>query len=135
MTVTSHRQLSLFALVGGCGFVVDAVLLQSLIWAGVGPVAARLASFPVAVVVTWLLHRRLTFADRRASRRGLELGKYLAAQIVSALLGLAAYTYLVLYVAFFRQVPLAALVVSSAIGTISNYLFSHYLVFTGERAN
>ncbi|MEO0614900.1 MAG: GtrA family protein [Pseudomonadota bacterium] len=134
MSVTSRRQISQFVLVGGCGFLVDAVLLQSLVWAGLDPVPARLASFPVAVVTTWLMHRRLTFADRRASRRGLELGKYLMAQIVSALLGLAAFTWLVLYTDFFARVPLAALVVSSAIGTVSNYLLSHYVVFTGERA-
>lgn len=135
MSVTSRRQIAQFVFVGGCGFLVDAVLLQSLVWSGMGPIMARLVSFPVAVVTTWLLHRRLTFASRRASRRGLELGKYLTAQIVSALLGLAAFTFLVLYAEFFTRMPLAALVVSSAIGTVSNYLFSHYLVFTGEHAS
>ncbi|MEM6810660.1 MAG: GtrA family protein [Pseudomonadota bacterium] len=133
MSVTSGRQISQFVLVGGCGFLVDAVLLQSLVWAGLDPLPARLASFPVAVLTTWLMHRRLTFADRRANRRGRELGKYLTAQIVSALLGLAAFTWLVLFTEFFARVPLAALVVSSAVGMVSNYLFSHYLVFTGER--
>ena len=135
MSVTSRRQLVLFALVGGCGFLVDAVLLQTLVWSGVGPIAARLASFPVAVVTTWLMHRRLTFSGRRTSRRGLELGKYMTAQIVSALLGLAVYTFLVLYAPFFARLPVAALAISSAVGMISNYLFSHYLVFTGEPAN
>lgn len=135
MSVTSRRQITLFVFVGGCGFLVDAVLLQALVWSGFGPIPARLASFPAAVVTTWLLHRRLTFSSRRASRRGLELGKYLTAQIVSALLGLAAFTFLVLFAPVFATYPIAALVVSSAIGTVSNYLFSHYLVFTGERAS
>lgn len=127
----SRRQVGAFVVVGGIGFVVDAVVLQSLVSGGVGPIAARCVSFPVAVVVTWLLHRRYTFAHRRASRRERELGKYFAAQIASALLGFGAYAALVLYEPFFARVPLAALVISSAIGMLSNYLLSHYVVFTG----
>ena len=130
MGLADRRQLAWFVIVGGCGFVVDASLLQALIWSGLHPVAARLFSFPAAVVATWLLHRRFTFAARRSERRSTELSKYLAAQVVSGLMGLAAFTWLVLFVEFFAAWPLAALVASAAISTVGNYLLNHYLVFT-----
>ncbi len=130
MSATNQRQLTWFIIVGGCGFIVDALMLQTLITVGLGPISARLLSFPVAVLFTWLMHRRFTFSARRSSRRSSELSKYLTAQIVSALLGLAAYTYLVLYQSFFAAWPVAALVVSAVCSMVSNYLLSHYLVFT-----
>lgn len=132
MSLTDRRQLAWFIIVGGCGFAVDATLLQTLIYVGLGPVTARLLSFPGAVLTTWLLHRRFTFAARRSEQRRAELSKYLTSQVVSAVAGLTIYTWLVLCYDIFAAWPLAALVVSAAVSTVCNYLFSHYLVFTGS---
>lgn len=125
-----------FIAVGIVGFLVDLAGLQGLLALDFDPITARVLSFPIAVVVTWLLHRRFTFSHRRRKKRSSELTRYMSAQIISALLGFAAYTTLVLQVPLFGTYPALALIVSSIVGAISNYMFSHYVVFneTGDSA-
>ena len=118
-----------FILVGGVGFLVDLAGLQGLLWAGFGPIGARLMSFPVAVLVTWMLHRRFTFAHRRSDRRALELTRYLSSQIASWAIGFAVYTTLVVRVPLCAEHPALALAASSIVAAISNYALSHFVVF------
>ncbi|MEM7611837.1 MAG: GtrA family protein [Pseudomonadota bacterium] len=125
-----RQQLIYFTLVGACGFVVDAALLQTMLWLGAGPITARFVSFPAAALVTWTLHRKFTFAHRRSDQRGQELGRYLGAQIFSAMIGFGSYALLVLNVALFHTYPLLALVVSAVFSTVSNFLLSHFIVFS-----
>lgn len=126
------RQVIHFCLVGGCGFAIEAIVLQAMLAAGYGPLVARFVGFPLAVSVTWLLHRRFTFAARRSKQRGRELGRYFAAQIASVVLGLAIYTALILFSEWFHNWPLAALVVSAAVSTVSNFLLSRFVVFNND---
>ncbi|MEM8548890.1 MAG: GtrA family protein, partial [Pseudomonadota bacterium] len=73
MSVAGKKQIASFTLVGIIGFAVDAAMLQlALSSLQLEPVRARLVSFPVAVVVTWMLHRQFTFAHRRSERRSTE---------------------------------------------------------------
>ncbi|MFK8052653.1 MAG: GtrA family protein [Woeseiaceae bacterium] len=124
------RQILFFLCIGTCGFLVEAIILQVLLWQGVGPIVARMIGFPVAVLTTWLLHRRFTFAAGKSDRKAQELTRYFSAQIFSALLGLGVYAWLVLSLPFFIKWPLAALVVSSVVGMVSNFLLSRFAVFT-----
>ncbi|MEO0576127.1 MAG: GtrA family protein [Pseudomonadota bacterium] len=134
MSVTERRQITAFVLVGLVGFLVDAAALQTALSVfHQAPIPARLYAFVPAVLVTWLLHRRFTFAQRRSDKRTLELGKYLGSQAFSWAVGFAVYSALVLSIAFFHRLPLAALAIQSAVGATCNYLLSHYLVFTNER--
>lgn len=134
MSITERRQIGTFVVVGLVGFLVDASALQiALSVFGQAPVPARLYAFAPAVLVTWLLHRRFTFAQRRSDKRTLELGKYIGSQSFSWAIGFAVYASLVLFVDFFHRLPLAALVLQSAVGATCNYLLSHYLVFTTKR--
>jgi len=121
--------LAKFLGVGLIGFTVDLVGLQWLLWMGYGPVVARSLTFPLAVLVTWALHRQFTFAHRRSDKRTSELTKYLSGQIAAALTAFGAYTWLVLQFDLFNQTPAYALIVSSVIGTTINYLSSHFVVF------
>lgn len=50
-----------FLIVGGLGFMVDFGLTQSLIWAGIHPVFSRPPAVIVAMLFTWVAHRRFTF--------------------------------------------------------------------------
>lgn len=118
-----------FIAVGIVGFLVDLAGLQVMLALDFDAITARVLSFPIAVVITWVLHRRFTFSHRRRKKRTSELSRYMTAQIVSALLGFAAYTTLVLHAPLFGEYPALALVVSSIIGAIINYVFSHFVVF------
>jgi putative flippase GtrA len=58
-------QIMRFLVVGGIGFVVDAVVLLLLVHgAGMSPVWARIPSLLIALTATWCLHRSFTFAWR-----------------------------------------------------------------------
>ncbi|MEL7310017.1 MAG: GtrA family protein [Pseudomonadota bacterium] len=132
MSQPISKTLSRFLAVGLIGFIVDLVGLQSMLYFGLDAVTARVVSFPIAVVVTWLLHRRYTFSHRRSNKRTRELTRYLSGQLLSNLLGFAAYTWLVLHLTTFAENPVMALIVSSAIGAATNYLVSHFVVFNGS---
>ncbi|MEM7765793.1 MAG: GtrA family protein [Pseudomonadota bacterium] len=119
-----------FCFVGGCGFIVEAVVLQLMLSFGFGPIQARCVGFPLAVLTTWALHRRFTFAAGRSEKRLRELSRYLTAQSFSVALGFIIYAVLVLQLATFRTWPLLALIVSSIVGTVSNFLLSRFVVFT-----
>ena len=66
-----------FCLVGGIGFVVDAVLLMLLHRiGGLSVIPARLLSFSIALTVTWLLNRLVTFRSGAARRKLREWQRY-----------------------------------------------------------
>lgn len=127
------KQFVTFALAGGVGFLVEAVVLKSVTLAGMNPVAGRFLSFPAAVVVTWLLNRRYAFAAQRSAERGAEFRRYLSGQAISAALGMPPYFLLVVYSPLFARFPLLALVVSAIVALIFNFLFARYFAFRGGR--
>ena len=56
-------QIIRFLLVGGIGFLIDAVALLLLVHgAGMSPVWARIPSLLIALTAAWWLHRSFTFA-------------------------------------------------------------------------
>lgn len=128
-----QREHYWFVVVGGCGFLTEAVVLQLMLATGHGPIVARLVGFPLAVTLTWLLHRQFTFATRRSRARGRELTRYFATQTSTAVFGLALYTVLVLFAPPFARWPLAALVVAAAVGIVLNFVLSKFVVFTAAR--
>lgn len=118
-----------FALVGVAGFLVDAGLL-TLINPLVGPYSGRLVSFAAAVFTTWLLNRRLTFADRRgAGPLWREFAAYFAAMAVGGAVNLAVYTLLVTFVAPVAQIPALGVAAGSLAGLIVNFALAHRFVF------
>jgi putative flippase GtrA len=130
-----------FGVVGGIGFVVDAAVLWALTGpASVDPYGARLGSFAVAVVVTWLLNRSFTFASTARPGGGetargpaAEFARYLGSQGLGWLVNFALYS---LVVAAFRTVDhiaLYALAVGSAAAMGLNFLLASYFVFGRPR--
>lgn len=128
-----HNQLLRFGMVGGIGFVVDAGVLQTLLWLGVGPYLGRLVSFLAAATATWLLNRRYTF--RAASHRGLlrEWLHYLSLMAVGGSANYGAYALCVANVALIRQYPVIGVAVGSLAGMSFNFLSAKYLVFRHAR--
>src|SRR4051794_15511124 len=83
-----------FALVGSIGFLVDAGILILIVKSGVNVHPARMASFAVAVCVTYALNRRFTFKSAAAGLGALKA--YGAVQIAGNLINMGVFTLLLL---------------------------------------
>jgi putative flippase GtrA len=120
-----------FAVAGACGFVADAAVLQALVFAGMGPRAARVVSVPVAITVTWLINRRATFGDRAGPPTLAEFARYVTASAVGLCVNLAVYMGLVTLGGIFRQWPVLALALANVVSLGMN--FSSYFAFVFRR--
>jgi putative flippase GtrA len=118
-----------FACVGAVGFAVDGGILTSLMRMGWEPLPARLVSFSVAVVTTWLLNKAWTFASAAPRARGGGM-RYAGVQIIGALINLAIFTLLIAVSPASRQVPWVPLAMAALAALVFNYLATRHLVFT-----
>jgi putative flippase GtrA len=100
-----------FVMVGGTGFAVDAILLKTIVVAGLAePIAARVFSIAVAGLVTWQLNRNFTFAPSGDSQLS-EATRYGGVVVAASLVNYVIYAGLMLAMPSLE--PLIALVVSS----------------------
>ena len=122
-----------FLLIGGVGFIVDASILATLVhlydW---GDYSARLVSFPVAVIVTWLLNRRFAFASGATSRRGREYTRYLGVQTVGSLINFLVYSLCIATIPIMDRWPVLALAVGVMVQIPFNFFGMQKFVFTGN---
>lgn len=126
-----QRQFLKFSFVGVVGFLVDTGTL-SILKRGFGfdPVIARVVSeFAIAMTVTWLLNRSLTFRDQRAGSVFREYLRFATANSIGNLLNFAVHSVLVENVGLFIRIPELGIVVGSAVGLIFNFTGSKYFVF------
>lgn len=115
------RVVRSFALVGGVGFAIEAILLTVLTQlAGWQPWLARLPSFVTAVLATWALNRRHTFAGRGLERRSVEALFYVVIQVCGAVINLAIFGLCLLHWPPLSRVP----VIPLAIGAIGGFAFN-----------
>ena len=124
------RRVRSFAAVGLIGFVVDAGLLAvGTTLLSMGPRVSRVISFPAAVLVTWILNRSFTFADRVSPRKTGEFLRYGMTSVVSAGLNLGVYFLALALLPDYAVAPYIALVFSAASGLISNFILYRFVVF------
>lgn len=77
--MTQINQFTRFCLVGGSGFVIDALLFFTLVHGAQTPwLSARILAFVGAVAVTWAGNRRFTFASQAGP--AAESARYLLTQ-------------------------------------------------------
>jgi len=100
-----------------------------------GLYAGRVASFSIAVLVTWALNRTFTFSDRRTSNWMQELALYVGSQSFGALTNMAVYAAAIFLSDWMHTYPLAALALGSAAGLVVNYTAAHFVVFRGSLAS
>ena len=67
------RQIGAFAIIGSLGFICDAGLTLAFAGLGAAPLAARAPAAVIAVTLTFLLNRTLTFAAQGAPISGAAL--------------------------------------------------------------
>ena len=110
-------QIMRFAIVGGLGFLVDAAILKGMVYLGTGPTVGRVISISVAMTFTWMAHRTLTFAVRKAPSWG-EYGHYVLSSLLGALINYGVY-----WVAVFFHAPLLlGLALGTIVGSVFNFL-------------
>jgi putative flippase GtrA len=121
------KRIAAFVLAGGTGFATDAAVLYLLTEpGGMNPFLARLASFSVAVCMTWAINRRLTFgpSQRSLAREGARYG------FVAIAVGLFNYlAYAGLLLAFPNLHPVAALAIASLAAMILSFIGYSRFVF------
>jgi putative flippase GtrA/glycosyltransferase involved in cell wall biosynthesis len=121
------KRLFSFVVVGGIGFVTDAVLLMGLLrFTALDPFTARLVAIAAALQVTWLLNRNFTFgkSTRHAAVEGM---RYSGVGIATSLLNYLVYSGLLVFIPDLR--PVIALTIGSAVATIFSYTGYAKLVF------
>lgn len=130
------REMLSFLLVGGVGFLVEAVILTSLtLYAQWSPWLARIPSFLTAVLVTWALNRRHTFPDRGLSNRSTEALFYTTIQGGGALINLGIFGICLALLPALAQIPVVPLAIGAAGGFAFNYLFSSKWLYSRYRSD
>lgn len=130
----AYRRFAKFVAVGGIGFLVDAaVLTLALRYLTESIYAARMLSFTMAVIATWLLNRTFVFAVREPRRLAAEYGRYLATQVVGALCNLLVFVALIEALPRLASTPIIPLAVGAVLGALANYAGSVYWVFNARR--
>ena len=116
-----------FVLVGLVGFAIDYGVLRLLVTAwGWHWAPARIPSFALAVLVTWMLNRAITFGS--SNRWAGESFRYLVTQSIGAVINLTVFSGIVMvFGAGALLVPLAG---GAAAGLVFNFLTSKYVVFS-----
>ena len=123
------REIFLFGIAGGIGFLVDAGVLY-LLKAAFGLYVARVVSFLAAAFTTWLVNRNLAFQARKS---GVSLHKefsaYLALMTSGGLVNYALYAWLVTSLNLAAQYPVIGVAVGSLGGMLVNFLTARFLLF------
>jgi putative flippase GtrA len=129
------RTLRNFALVGGVGFGIEALLLTLLVKvAGWQPWYARIPSFLTAVLVTWGLNRRHTFTGRGLERSSVEALCYILIQVGGAAINLAIFGALLFYWPPLGEVPVIPLAIGAIGGFAVNFGASNAFLYARRRA-
>lgn len=115
-------QIVRFGVVGSAGFVVDGGLLALLVAGGVDPYLARAFSFPVAVVVTWLLNRYWTFSTAERGNRGRQFRRYLSVQVLGSLANYCVYASWIFFFGISQNTILVGFVIGSGVGAVLNFV-------------
>jgi len=130
VNVATLRKFFLFGVAGGARFVVDTAVLYALKGA-LGPYGARVISFLVAVVATWLINRSFAFKAQRGEHLPIwrEFLHYLGAMILGGAVNYAVYAVLVATIPLFAEYLILAVAGGVAAGMVVNFLLADKLVF------
>lgn len=122
-----------FTFAGAVGFCVDASVLYLCV-DHFGPLIGRLISWSCAVFVTWLINRRLAFADRAAtSSLHKELLRYLVAMIPGGFTNWIAYGLTLIVIPQGEWQLLIATALGSLAGMVTNLVMASYIAFSSSR--
>lgn len=125
--VSRLRHFGGFVLAGGTAFVTDVLVFHALTsLAGVNLLIARLLSISVAMVVSFLINRRVTFAMPGAPKLS-EFLRFAAVGWMSSGLNYAVFASIML--ARSQTPPLYAIILATAVAMVTSYLGMRLAVF------
>ncbi len=108
-----------FLVSGGVAFVVDVGVTTGLIrFVDFDPFTARIAGIGLAMVVAWLLHRRLTF-NASAPPSVAEFSRFATVAWSANLLNYGVYALILIAIA---TTPFVAMVISTGIAMVFSYV-------------
>jgi putative flippase GtrA len=113
------RELALFCLVGGSGYVVNLVVFEVFYGGGAGHIVAATAGFLVAVTNNFLLNRRWVFTGAARATAHVQAARYLAVSLVAFGVSLGILDALV---SFGRVSPLAAQACAIVVATPMSFV-------------
>lgn len=115
----SLRHWGGFVFSGGTAFLVDAVVTGALVhFVGLDRFTARIIGIAIAMVVAWLMHRRISF-NVTTARSWNEFLRFATVALSANALNFAVYSLILLV--FPRTYYLVALVIATAIATTFSY--------------
>lgn len=121
------NRFSKFGVVGGLGFMSDAIVFSLLLWLIDYHIIARIMAFWCAATVTWLGNRYYTFEQCDKSDAAAQWGRHM---LVAHLAGVF---NLMMYYAVALWLPLeVAFIVGVGVGMIANYFLVSRLVYNTE---
>lgn len=123
----TRRHLFGFALAGGLGFGADAGVLTLGVVLGLNPALARVPSFLAAVLVTWVINRRLTFRTA-AAPTVREFLHYLAAMALGLAVNYAVFLAVLSISDIARALPVLALIPATAAGMVVNFISARHVL-------
>ena len=116
------RQIFGFGLSGVLGFTVEYILILGGLKLGLGPIIPRILSLPLAILVTFMVNRFISFAQYGPINLK-EVFVYYLGMIVGAGTSFLIYTLCI----FFHFSILISLVIATCIASGMNFFFSRYL--------
>ena len=123
----SFRHWGGFLASGGTAAVVDAAITLALVHlVGFDPFTSRLIAILIAMVVAWLMHRRLTFAVTAAPSLR-EFLRFAAVAWSANALNYAIYAGILLVLP--GSLPLVAIVIATGIASVFSYVGFRFGVF------
>ncbi|MFZ6645593.1 GtrA family protein [Undibacterium sp. TJN25] len=126
-------QVLSFAVVGGIGFLIDAGVLTLLsVHFGVNVYTARVVSFALASLGTWLLNRRHTFGQAGVDNAKAGSGEYLrymSVQAAGAMINLGVFSALVVILPSLARYPVIPLAAGSGVAMFFNFFGARHWIY------
>ena len=123
-----------FALVGGVGFVADALVFSLMFyWLHLPIMPARIIAFICAASVTWLGNRTFTFSKSDKGKPLEQWVKFMCGASLSAVPNLMVFQTIVWSFGHAQLVVYSALVMGILAGMLSNYFLSSRWVFSAQK--
>ncbi|MEI9964054.1 MAG: GtrA family protein [Caulobacteraceae bacterium] len=117
-------------MVGTVGFCTDAALLHLFMnGAGLNYFNGRLASFTLAIFVTWTLNRTWTFKSKSREGRLKQAAVYFGVQVAGGAANISVYTAAIMMQPLLKHYILVPLALGSAAGLCLTFLGSKHLAF------
>jgi putative flippase GtrA len=128
--VTIPNEFLRFCRVGGIAFVLDAMILEFLVWLGLTALVARVVSIGVVLQFSYLLHSRFTFRNHERSGASIWLS-FISSNLIGAIINYAVFC-LVLYAQLMESEQISrliALVAGTGVALFFNYWVNRRFFF------